>query len=745
MIVAPPAPVQGELFEILQDDHTLPEMQVQKIAKQLVQALHYLHSNRVIHRDMKPQNILVGAHGRVKLCDFGFARAMSCNTVVLTSIKGTPLYMAPELVKEQPYDLTVDLWSLGVILYELLVGQPPFYTNSIYSLVNHIVKDPVEYPANISPDLRSFLQGLLRKDPRQRLSWPDLLQHPFVRETEEDRLRHRREDAHYTLGGGVGPPRFRLERFLQEQQAHVAAVAVTAGAGSSDINGASVRTPPDGGERHSPDGSEFGAATNMAAAAALVTVPRRMGQGDGLPGCLEGVEVEAQNEVDASSSTTQLEGRRESVDSSTSSWRYSTSCSHDATEQCADSNGDVAVAVERGGGGDGSHSGSGAEPTNGIDRNNGSDRAGAHIAGVHNRDRRHSAKQVSVVSNKADGEPPPHAIATLPLAVAGPPSMWWNWEAEAAGDGGAAEALRVGSSRGFFAALTDVLCTSCSTDVDDDGVRNINAPPRGMPVSEQPSSAPWVVGEGTNSQSSLRPALRTAERIASAALSVLEGEKDGRQLQPDKTRTSAHTMKGTNGQFSGGDGSTVAIASFLAERFLHALLPVVSLCDGLSEGVVVVSTTEPGGGCGGAIGRISAVGEEVDALAEALRLLKVMVCLPWWTEQGNVGHGGRQSRSDSDDPECDGGDDCDGTHAGGVGCDVKWGRDGAGMGVGNAGLGARQAGRAQRSAVGISERWTTLSTLTSLLRPEGPACADAWEQVIDTISQLAIAFLQYAA
>ncbi|CAM9284283.1 unnamed protein product [Ectocarpus sp. 13 AM-2016] len=210
---------QGELFEILQDDHMLPEAQVQKIAKQLVQALHYLHSNRVIHRDMKPQNILVGAHGRVKLCDFGFARAMSSNTVVLTSIKGTPLYMAPELVKEQPYDLTVDLWSLGVILYELLVGQPPFYTNSIYSLINHIVKDPVQYPADISPDLRSFLQGLLRKDPRQRLSWPELLRHPFVRETEEDRLRHRNEDAHYTLGGGVGPPRFRLERFLQEQQA----------------------------------------------------------------------------------------------------------------------------------------------------------------------------------------------------------------------------------------------------------------------------------------------------------------------------------------------------------------------------------------------------------------------------------------------------------------------------------------------------------------------------------------------
>jgi fused-like protein len=97
---------QGELFEIFQDDKHLPEPQIQMIAQQLVQALHYLHSNRIIHRDMKPQNILIGADNVVKLCDFGFARTMSSNTVVLTSIKGTPLYMAPELVQELPYNHT---------------------------------------------------------------------------------------------------------------------------------------------------------------------------------------------------------------------------------------------------------------------------------------------------------------------------------------------------------------------------------------------------------------------------------------------------------------------------------------------------------------------------------------------------------------------------------------------------------------------------------------------------------------
>ncbi|ONK63237.1 uncharacterized protein A4U43_C07F12800 [Asparagus officinalis] len=177
---------QGELFEVLEDDKCLPEEQVQAIAKQLVRALHYLHSNRIIHRDMKPQNILIGPGSVVKLCDFGFARAMSANTVVLRSIKGTPLYMAPELVREQPYNHTADLWSLGVILYELFVGQPPFYTNSVYALIRHIVKDPVKYPDNMSSNFKSFLKGLLNKVPQHRLTWPTLLEHPFVKESSDE-------------------------------------------------------------------------------------------------------------------------------------------------------------------------------------------------------------------------------------------------------------------------------------------------------------------------------------------------------------------------------------------------------------------------------------------------------------------------------------------------------------------------------------------------------------------------------
>lgn len=181
---------QGELYDILEDDKQLPAKEVQKIAKQLIQALNYLHSNRIIHRDMKPQNILIGQNGAVKLADFGFARSMSYNTIVLTSIKGTPLYMAPELVQERAYDNRVDLWSLGCILYELYYGKPPFYTNNLFALIKKIVCEPVKFDNKaddpISPEFKNFLSGLLTKSASSRLNWPDLLNHPFVQLTKGD-------------------------------------------------------------------------------------------------------------------------------------------------------------------------------------------------------------------------------------------------------------------------------------------------------------------------------------------------------------------------------------------------------------------------------------------------------------------------------------------------------------------------------------------------------------------------------
>lgn len=106
---------------------------------------------------------------------------MSTGTHVLTSIKGTPLYMAPELIEEQPYDYKADLWSLGCIMYELLVGAPPFCTASILHLIRLIRHEQIRWPTFISESCISFLKGLLQKDPGKRISWEQILNHEFVK------------------------------------------------------------------------------------------------------------------------------------------------------------------------------------------------------------------------------------------------------------------------------------------------------------------------------------------------------------------------------------------------------------------------------------------------------------------------------------------------------------------------------------------------------------------------------------
>jgi len=170
---------RGDLFQIISDNQTLPEEILKKVAFQLLSALNYLHIHRVIHRDIKPQNVLISMNGNLKLCDFGFARSLSNNTIMLNSVKGTPLYMAPELVQEQQYNERVDIWSLGIILYELFYGKPPYYTNSIYKLIQMIVNDPITWPGPISEQFKDVLKSMLQKDPSARYSCDAVLKFPF--------------------------------------------------------------------------------------------------------------------------------------------------------------------------------------------------------------------------------------------------------------------------------------------------------------------------------------------------------------------------------------------------------------------------------------------------------------------------------------------------------------------------------------------------------------------------------------
>ncbi|KAM9181498.1 serine/threonine-protein kinase ULK3 isoform 4-T4 [Mergus octosetaceus] len=147
-------------------------------------ALKFLHDHNISHLDLKPQNILLSSpdNPQLKLADFGFAQYMSPWDEQHV-LRGSPLYMAPEMVCRQQYDARVDLWSVGVILYEALFGRPPFASRSFAELEEKIRSDrAIELPSRppLSPDCRDLLQRLLERDPRRRISFQDFFAHPFV-------------------------------------------------------------------------------------------------------------------------------------------------------------------------------------------------------------------------------------------------------------------------------------------------------------------------------------------------------------------------------------------------------------------------------------------------------------------------------------------------------------------------------------------------------------------------------------
>ncbi|XP_067829633.1 serine/threonine-protein kinase ULK3 [Heptranchias perlo] len=174
----------GDLSHFIRGRRMLPEHVARRFLQQLASALQYLHQRNISHLDLKPQNILLSSSTvpHLKLADFGFAQYMSPWDEKHV-LRGSPLYMAPEMVCRQQYDARVDLWSVGVILYEALFGRPPFASKSFTVLEEKIRSNKaIELPpgARVSGDCRDLLLRLLERDPEQRMTFEEFFTHPFV-------------------------------------------------------------------------------------------------------------------------------------------------------------------------------------------------------------------------------------------------------------------------------------------------------------------------------------------------------------------------------------------------------------------------------------------------------------------------------------------------------------------------------------------------------------------------------------
>lgn len=180
----------GNLAEYIKSKKRLTEFMVQHFAQQLVQGLEVLHSENIVHSDLKPANILlsippVGScrNVRLKIADFGFSRKLQNNNDYITGIKGSPLYMAPEVLSLQPYSSKADLYSLGVILFECLFGSAPYGTLDLNMLTKKILSsDPIRIPKtmDMSENCYDLLERLLVKDQEKRMDFEELHRHPFI-------------------------------------------------------------------------------------------------------------------------------------------------------------------------------------------------------------------------------------------------------------------------------------------------------------------------------------------------------------------------------------------------------------------------------------------------------------------------------------------------------------------------------------------------------------------------------------
>jgi serine/threonine protein kinase len=175
----------GELFSQLANNDMYTEGDVQKVVKIIAQVLHYCHSLGIVHRDLKPANVLLKTHdcSSLKIADFGLARHVheGCLTAC-----GTPQFIAPEIVSGKLYDHQCDIWSLGILIYIMCCGYPPFYSKNRRDLFHsiRIGKFDFDSPAwdVVSPLAKDFITKLLVVIPTKRLTAEQVLAHDWVRE-----------------------------------------------------------------------------------------------------------------------------------------------------------------------------------------------------------------------------------------------------------------------------------------------------------------------------------------------------------------------------------------------------------------------------------------------------------------------------------------------------------------------------------------------------------------------------------
>ena len=170
----------GNIYSLVERLRPVTLREISSIMKDVISAVYFLHnmSKKIIHRDIKPENVLLDQNNRAKLTDFGWSNYIEGNEK-RTTVCGTPVYLAPEVINNIGYDERVDIWCIGILLFELIVGRPPFDGDTEQKIRYNIVKMRINWPNNMDSDAADLISRILKYNPEERISLEQMLLHPF--------------------------------------------------------------------------------------------------------------------------------------------------------------------------------------------------------------------------------------------------------------------------------------------------------------------------------------------------------------------------------------------------------------------------------------------------------------------------------------------------------------------------------------------------------------------------------------